>query len=131
MQSVVKNKSTDYSSEIISSSESDSESSSSAENTYGAGDEAVTIPAHASNTLSKTPRSEATSPLCHSPVKEIVGIFCALTAIGGSIMCLYASTHQDQHGAIKADVDRVLLGVGLPMIAIGSMVAVKSFVNNA
>jgi hypothetical protein len=44
---------------------------------------------------------------------------------------MYASTHQDQNAAIKSDLDRALLGVGLPMMLFGSLVAIESCVYNS
>jgi hypothetical protein len=60
----------------------------------------------------------------------VVGTFCALTALSGGIMCMYASTHQDQNGSIQTDLERALLGVGLPMTLIGSIVAIGSCLYN-
>ena len=126
-----KNISINNGSEIVSSVDSDSESSSISESSDGSGDEGITIPENNTNTTSATTSSASTLPGHLSPLKIIVGTFCALTAISGGIMCMYASTHQDQTAAIKSDLNRALLGVGLPMILIGSVAAIGSCVYNS
>ena len=130
MPRIGKNISTNSSSEIISSAESDSESSSSTEGSYGSGDEGITIPGNNAAATSVTTPIGATLPAHLSPLKIIVGTFCALTALSGGVMCMYASTHQDQNGSIKTDLERALLGVGLPMTLIGSIVAIGSCLYN-
>ena len=130
MPRIHKTTTTDNSSEIISSAESDSEASSSADHSYGSGDEGITIPGSKAAATSATTPSGATLPADLSPLKIIVGTFCALTALSGGIMCMYASTHQDQNGSIKTDLERALLGVGLPMMLIGSIVAIGSCLYN-
>ena len=130
MPSIGKNISTNSSSEIISSAESDSESSSSTEGSYGSGDEGITIPGSNAAATSVTTPIGATLPAHLSPLKIIVGTFCALTALSGGVMCMYASTHQDQNGSIKTDLERALLGVGLPMTLIGSILAIGSCLYN-
>ena len=120
MQAIGKTKSTNNSSEIVSSAESNSESTSSTESSDGSGDEGIEIPGK------KAVATSATTPI----LKIIIGTFCALTALSGGIMCMYASTHQDQNGSIKADLERALLGVGLPMMFIGSVVAIGSCLYN-
>jgi hypothetical protein len=130
MPHIGKNISTNSSSEIISSAESDSESSSSTEGSYGSGDEGITIPGSNAAATSVTTPIGATLPAHLSPLKIIVGTFCALTALSGGIMCMYASTHQDQNGSIKTDLERALLGVGLPMTLIGSILAIGSCLYN-
>ena len=114
-------------SEIVSSVDSGSESLSS----DGSGDEGITIRENNTNATSATTSSATTLPTHISPLKIIVGTFCALTAVSGGIMCMYASTHQDQNAAIKSDLDRALLGVGLPMMLFGSLVAIGSCVYNS
>jgi len=114
-------------SEIVSSVDSGSESLSS----DGSGDEGITIRENNTNATSATTSSASTLPTHISPLKIIVGTFCALTAVSGGIMCMYASTHQDQNAAIKSDLDRALLGVGLPMMLFGSLVAIGSCVYNS
>ena len=131
MPHIGKNISTNSSSEIISSAESDSESSSSTEGSYGSGDEGITIPGSNAAATSVTTPIGATLPAHLSPLKIIVGTFCALTALSGGIMCMYASTHQDQNGSIQTDLERALLGVGLPMMLIGSVAAIGSCVHNS
>jgi hypothetical protein len=119
-----KNISTNNNSEIVSSVDSRYESSSSVDSSDGSGDEGITIPgSNAAATSAATP-SGAALPAHLSPLKIIVGTFCALTALSGGIMCMYASTHQDTTGSIKTDLERALLGVGLPMMFIGSVVAI-------
>ena len=130
MPRIGKNISTNSSSEIISSAESDSESSSSTEGSYGSGDEGITIPGSNAAATSVTTPIGATLPAHLSPLKIIVGTFCALTALSGGVMCMYASTHQDQNGSIKTDLERALLGVGLPMTLIGSILAIGSCLYN-
>jgi hypothetical protein len=130
MPHIGKNISTNSSSEIISSAESDSESSSSTEGSYGSGDEGITIPGSNAAATSVTTPIGATLPAHLSPLKIIVGTFCALTALSGGVMCMYASTHQDQNGSIKTDLERALLGVGLPMTLIGSILAIGSCLYN-
>ena len=125
-----KNISINNGSEIVSSVDSDSESSSISESSDGSGDEGITIPGNNAAAASATTPSGATLPAHLSPLKIIVGTFCALTALSGGIMCMYASTHQEQTGSIKADLERALLGVGFPMIAIGSLVAIGSCLYN-
>jgi len=119
------------SSEIVSNIDSGSESSSSVDSSDGSGDEGITIPENNANETSATTSSASTLPAHLSPLKIIVGTFCALTAVSGGIMCMYASTHQDQTAAIKSDLDRALLGVGLPMMLFGSLVAIGSCVYNS
>ena len=119
-----KNISTNNNSEIVSSVDSRYESSSSVDSSDGSGDEGITIPgSNAAATSAATPSGGAL-PAHLSPLKIIVGTFCALTALSGGIMCMYASTHQDTTGSIKTDLERALLGVGLPMMFIGSVVAI-------
>ena len=130
MPRIGKNISTNSSSEIISSAESDSESSSSTEGSYGSGDEGITIPGSNAAATSVTTPIGATLPAHLSPLKIIVGTFCALTALSGGVMCMYASTHQDQNGSIKTDLERAMLGVGLSMMFIGSVVAIGSCLYN-
>ena len=130
MPHIGKNISTNSSSEIISSAESDSESSSSTEGSYGSGDEGITIPGSNAAAPSVTTPIGATLPAHLSPLKIIVGTFCALTALSGGVMCMYASTHQDQNGSIQTDLERALLGVGLPMTLIGSILAIGSCLYN-
>ena len=130
MPRIGKNISTNSSSEIISSAESDSESSSSTEGSYGSGDEGITIPGSNAAATSVTTPIGATLPAHLSPLKIIVGTFCALTALSGGVMCMYASTHQDQNGSIQTDLERALLGVGLPMTLIGSILAIGSCLDN-
>ena len=130
MPRIGKNISTTSSSEIISSAESDSESSSTNEGSYGSGDEGITIPERNAAATSATTPSGATLPTHLSPLKIIVGTFCALTALSGGIMCMYASTHHNQNGSIQTDLERALLGVGLPMTLIGSIVAIGSCLYN-
>ena len=127
---VGKNRATNSGSEIVSGAESESESSSSTESSDGSGDEGITIPrSNAAATNDKA--SKDSTLLAHlSPLKIIVGTFCALTALSGGIMCMYASTHQDTTGSIKTDLERALLGVGLPMMFIGSVVAIGSCLYN-
>jgi hypothetical protein len=119
------------SSEIVSNIDSGSESSSSVDSSDGSGDEGITIPENNTNVTSATTSSASTLPAHLSPLKIIVGSFCALAAVTGGIMCMYASTHQDQNAAIKSDLDRALLGVGLPMMLFGSLVAIGSCVYNS
>ena len=130
MPRIAKNTTINNSSEIISSADSDSESSSISASSYGSGDEGITIPESNASATSATTPNIATLPAHLSPLKIIVGTFCALTAIGGGIMCMYASTHQDQNGSIKTDLERALLGVGLPMTLIGSILAIGSCLYN-
>ena len=130
MPRIAKNTTINNSSEIISSADSDSESSSISASSYGSGDEGITIPESNAAATSATAPSGATLPAHLSPLKIIVGTFCALTAIGGGIMCMYASTHQDQNGSIKTDLERAMLGVGLSMMFIGSVVAIGSCLYN-
>jgi hypothetical protein len=118
------------SSEIVSSVDSRYESSSSVDSSDGSGDEGITIPGSNAVAASATTPSGAALPAHLSPLKIIVGTFCALTALSGGIMCMYASTHQDTTGSIKTDLERALLGVGLPMMFIGSVVAIGSFLYN-
>jgi hypothetical protein len=118
------------SSEIVSNIDSGSESSSSVDSSDGSGDEGITIPERNAAATSATTPSGATLPTHLSPLKIIVGTFCALTALSGGIMCMYASTHQDQNGSIQTDLERALLGVGLPMTLIGSIVAIGSCLYN-
>ena len=120
----------DNSSEIIGSAESDSEASSSTDINLGAGDEGITIPESNAAATSATTPSGAALPAHLSPLKIIVGTFCALTALSGGIMCMYASTHQGTTGSIKTDLERALLGVGLPMMFIGSVVAIGNCLYN-
>lgn len=131
MPRIAKNATINNSSEIISSADSDSESSSISASSYGSGDEGITIPESNAAATSATNPSGATLPAHLSPLKIIVGTFCALTAIGGGIMCMYASTHQDQNGSIKTDLERAMLGVGLSMMFIGSVVAIGSCLYNS
>jgi hypothetical protein len=120
MPRIGNNISTGNSSEIISNAESGSESSSSVDSSDGSGDEGIEIPG--SNAVA----TSAATPI----LKIIVGTFCALTALSGGIMCMYASTHQDTTASIKTDLERALLGVGLPMMFIGSVVAIGSCLYN-
>lgn len=125
-----KNISSNNSSEIVSNVDSRYKPSSMSESSDGSGDEGITIPEkNAAATSAATP-SGATLPAHLSPLKIIVGTFCALTALSGGIMCMYASTHQDQNGSIKTDLERALLCVGLPMMFIGSVVAIGSCLYN-
>ena len=126
MPRIYKSISTKSSSEIISSAESESESPSISESSDGSGDEGITIPGSNAAATSVTTPIGATLPAHLSPLKIIVGTFCALTALSGGVMCMYASTHQDQNGSIKTDLERALLGVGLPMTLIGSTLAIGS-----
>jgi hypothetical protein len=126
-----KNISTNNSSEIVSSVNSRNESSSSVDSSDGSGDEGITIPGSNAATTSAATPIGAALPAHLSPLKIIVGTFCALTALSGGIMCMYASTHQDQNGSIKTDLERALLGVGLPMMLIGSVAAIGSCVHNS
>jgi hypothetical protein len=125
-----KTTSTNISSEIVSSVDSRYESSSSIDSSDGSGDEGITIPGSNVAAASATTPSGAALPAHLSPLKIIVGTFCALTALSGGIMCMYASTHQDTTGSIKTDLERALLGVGLPMMFIGSVVAIGSCLYN-
>ena len=126
MPRIGNNISTSHSSEIISGAESDSESSSISEISDGSGEEGIPIPGSNPAATSASTPSGATLPAHLSPLKIIVGTFCALTALSGGIMCIYASTHQNQNGSIKTDIERALLGVGLPMMFIGSVAAIGS-----
>ena len=127
MQRIGKSTPSNNNSEIVSSVDSGSESLSS----DGSGDEGITIPGRNAVAASATTPSRAALPAHLSPLKIIVGTFCALTAVSGGIMCMYASTHQDQNAAIKSDLDQALLGVGLPMMLFGSLVAIGSCVYNS
>ena len=130
MPRIAKNTTINNSSEIISSADSDSESSSISASSYGSGDEGITIPERNAAATSATTPSGATLPTHLSPLKIIVGTFCALTALSGGIMCMYASTHHNQNGSIQTDLERALLGVGLPMTLIGSILAIGSCLDN-
>ena len=125
-----KTTSTNISSEIVSSVDSRYESSSSIDSSDGSGDEGITIPERNAAATSATTPSGATLPTHLSPLKIIVGTFCALTALSGGIMCMYASTHHNQNGSIQTDLERALLGVGLPMTLIGSILAIGSCLDN-
>ena len=128
---VSKNSETNSGSEIVSSVDSRNRSSSSVDSSHGSGEEGITISGSNAAATSATAPSGATLPAHLSPLKIIVGTFCALTAISGGIMCMYASTHQDQNGSIKTDLERAMLGVGLSMMFIGSVVAIGSCLYNS
>ena len=128
---VSKNSETNSGSEIVSSVDSRNRSSSSVDSSDGSGEEGITISGSNAAATSATAPSGATLPAHLSPLKIIVGTFCALTAISGGIMCMYASTHQDQNGSIKTDLERAMLGVGLSMMFIGSVVAIGSCLYNS
>jgi hypothetical protein len=128
---VSKNSETNSGSEIVSSVDSRNRSSSSVDSSDGSGEEGITISGSNAAATSATAPSGATLPAHLSPLKIIVGTFCALTALSGGIMCMYASTHQDTTGSIKTDLERALLGVGLSMMFIGSVVAIGSCLYNS
>ncbi len=128
---VSKNSETNSGSEIVSSVDSRNRSSSSVDSSDGSGEEGITIPGSNAAATSVTTPIGATLPAHLSPLKIIVGTFCALTALSGGIMCMYASTHQDTTGSIKTDLERALLGVGLSMMFIGSVVAIGSCLYNS
>ena len=127
---ISKNSETNSGSEIVSSVDSRNRSSSSVDSSDGSGEEGITISGSNAAATSATAPSGATLPAHLSPLKIIVGTFCALTALSGGIMCMYASTHHNQNGSIQTDLERALLGVGLPMTLIGSILAIGSCLDN-
>jgi hypothetical protein len=78
---VSKNSETNSGSEIVSSVDSRNRSSSSVDSSDGSGEEGITISGSNAAATSATAPSGATLPAHLSPLKIIVGTFCALTAI--------------------------------------------------
>jgi hypothetical protein len=129
MPSIGKNISTNSSSEVISSAESDSdsESSSSIGNSNGSGDEGITIPPGTASDVAVT--GESTSPFFSCSLKTIVGTFCALTAIGGGILLIYGGNALNDPQDNHAGLHRAMLGTGVVMLSIGSMMTLGSRIN--
>lgn len=127
MPRIGNNISTNSSSEIIGSAESDSESFSSIENGYGSGDEGITIPPGPANDVAVT--GESISPFFSCSLKTIVGTFCAINAIGGGILLIYGGNALNDPQDNHVGAHRAMLGAGAVMLSIGSMMSIGSRIN--
>jgi hypothetical protein len=110
-------------SELVSVSDSESSSDSSAH--YGTGDEGSAIHSENSDSIRSTPAPEPDSYGLPAPVKAIVGTFCAATAVAGGIMLIYSGNALN-HPFVPVEsgdgFHRALFAAGGAMLGIGSLV---------
>ncbi len=101
------------------------------ESSHGSGNEGITIPGSTTPVTTTPYLIEPTSGLLSSPLKAIIGTFCALTAVGGSVLVIYGGNALNNPEDSQALMHRTMLGIGSAMLGVGSMLALGSCVNNA
>ena len=123
MPSIGKNTPTNNKSEIVSSAESDSETSSISDISDGSGDEGITIPSNSTAATAATYSRNYTQPFHTSALKIIVGSFCALTAVGGGFLLIYGGNGLNNPNDTQKPMHQAMLGVGGAVLGFGLMFA--------
>ena len=130
MPRIGKNTAVDNSSEIIDHIDSHSSSASFSESSQGSGDEGITIPGTTTPVTTTPPSIEPTPGLLSSPLKTIIGTFCALTAVVGSVLVIYGGNALNNPEDSQGLMHHTMLGISAAMLGVGSMLAVGICVDN-
>jgi hypothetical protein len=123
MPRIGKNTPTNNSSEMISNADSDSESSSISESSDGSGDEGITILGNNKDVTNATALRGATLPANSSPLKILIGSFCALTAVGGGALLIYGGNELNDPKDSQRLMHQMMLLAGGIMLGVGSIAA--------
>ncbi len=121
MPSIGKNISTNSSSEIISSAESDSKSSSSTSSCFGSGDEGTT------NTAINIPQNNTTNTatfaqsLLSCSIKLIVGLSCPLIAVSSAVPLIYFGIKLNDPNSESRSADSAAFAVSAVLTVVGSV----------
>ncbi len=113
-------------SEVVSGSDSDTDSSDESGQSAAGG--------YAEGRISREAEAEAdgarktTTALCPIPVRVAVGVFSTLAAVAGASMAIYGGNELNHPGDPQADVHRVMLGIGFAALGLGACGALTAFI---
>ncbi len=99
------------------SSVSSSSDDSSSDGDYAEGRDVT--PAHTTQT---TASEQAAQPqeCCPAPVRAIIGVFCALTAVAGGALLIVGGNALNDPSDSQGELHRAMAGIGATMLAVGS-----------
>lgn len=111
-------------SEVVSGSDSDTDSSDESGQSAAGG--------YAEGRISREAEADGarktTTALCPIPVRVAVGVFSTLAAVAGASMAIYGGNELNHPGDPQADVHRVMLGIGFAALGLGACGALTAFI---
>ena len=119
MQAIGKTKSTSNSSEIISSAESEFESSSSTESSYGSGDEGTTNTAINITQNNTTNKATYEQSLLSRSIELIVGLSCPIIAVSSAVPLIYFGIQLNNPNSETRNADSAAFAVSGVLTVVG------------
>ena len=119
MRPIGKTTSTNSSSEIIGSAESDSKSSDSTESSYGLGDEGAS---KSTNNIAQNKTTNTAKPEQHllsCSIKLLIGLSCPLVAVSSAVSMIYFGNQLNNPNNGSRNADSAAFAAGAVMTAIG------------